>query len=124
LLAIRSGHLQLSDSFGHFDIALGDQLLLQVVPVLAGAVAADQDLDYIDDREPPLPLMEQLSNLPAFEYGESALLLRAHAGPVRNRTTTSNDPVSPDSIGGNRGRSTSLTTQNPMAPTMGLIYDA
>jgi hypothetical protein len=77
-----SGHFQLSDLFGQFDIRLGQKLLFEVAPVFAGPVTANQRLDCINDREPSFALVQDFSDPFAFEHSQSGCLFLAHDGQV------------------------------------------
>jgi len=70
LFSVGSKHFQLSDFFGHFSVAFLKQFLFQVAPVLTRAITASKNLDNINDREPPLAIVDGFPDLPAFKDGK------------------------------------------------------
>ena len=69
LFAVRSERFEVSDFFGHFNVALGYELLLQVAPVFARSLATDQNLDDINNGKPPFVLMQGFTDAFAFKHG-------------------------------------------------------
>jgi len=69
-LPVSSWHFHLSDFFGHFTISLGNELILEIVPIFAWSVTSHQDLNDIDDGKPPFTIMQDFSYMLAIKNSQ------------------------------------------------------
>jgi hypothetical protein len=66
-LPVCSYHFQLSDFFGHLKVSFIHKLFLKIIPILSRMFIAGQNFDCINNRKPPLIIMNGFPNFLPFE---------------------------------------------------------